>query len=107
MNLSRDKFNFRIYTLAFFIIIAINLYVFKGMVHSLLFASITAGTFYPFYKKIKKRFNLKEEIAATLVTGMIFFLIVITPATQQAFKPYILLGRHLFYILLIIIFMRQ
>lgn len=47
------------------------------MFHSLAFASITAGTFYPFYRKCRDRFKLSDEIAATLVTFMIFVMIVL------------------------------
>lgn len=73
----RDKLNFRIFTFAFLAIIVVNLYVFRGMFHSLAFAAITAGTFYPIYTKIKDRLNGNEQMAAAIVTATITFLIVL------------------------------
>ncbi|MCR9205209.1 MAG: hypothetical protein NXH75_11560, partial [Halobacteriovoraceae bacterium] len=77
MNQGRDKLNFRIFTFVFLIIILINIYVFQGMFHSLAFASITAGTFYPIYQKCRERFKVSDEIAAAIVTTLIFVLLVL------------------------------
>jgi predicted PurR-regulated permease PerM len=73
----KSKLNLRLFSLAFAVIIAINLYVFKGMFHSLAFASITAGTFYPLYRRLGERFKLKAETAAGITTTVIVFLLVI------------------------------
>lgn len=62
--------------MAFIIVMAINFYLFQGMFHALIFASILAGSFYPLYRKLLSRFN-KKEVSAALVTGIIFISIVI------------------------------
>lgn len=77
MTQGSDKLNLKIFTFIFLGIILINFYVFKGMFHSLAFASITAGTFYPFHRYIKGRFNISNELSAFIVTSIIIILLVI------------------------------
>ncbi len=77
MSSANERLNLRLFTLAFTIIIGVNLYVFKGMFHSLAFASIMAGTFYPLYNRIKNRFKLGPETASAVATTIIVILIVI------------------------------
>jgi predicted PurR-regulated permease PerM len=72
-----DKLNLRLFTFAFVGILLINVYVFRGMFHSLAFAAITAGTFYPLYQKIKNRFKLSDEVSAAIVTTIILVILVI------------------------------
>lgn len=77
MTQGSDRLNLRLFSLAFVGIIIINIYVFKGMFHSLAFAAITAGTFFPLHRKIKERFKLSQEVSAAIVTGLILILLII------------------------------
>jgi predicted PurR-regulated permease PerM len=51
--------------------------MFQGLFHALAFAAITAASFYPLHLKIKDRFNLSKEIAATVTTFLVILLLVI------------------------------
>lgn len=77
MNQARDKLNFKIFTFAFILILLVNFYIFQGMFHSLAFASIAAGIFFPLYNKCKTRFKLSNEMAALFVTALIVVIIVL------------------------------
>jgi predicted PurR-regulated permease PerM len=72
-----DRLNLRVFSVAFLIIILVNLYLFQGMYHALIFASILAGTFYPLYRSIKEKLKTNPEISASLTTFIICISIVI------------------------------
>jgi len=71
------KFGIRIFLLFFAVILLVNLYMFQGLFHALAFAAITAASFYPLHLRIKKRFKLSKEIAASITTLMVVLLLVI------------------------------
>lgn len=70
-------FNFKLFLFLFISVIAYNLYIFKQMVHSLCFAAIISGAFFPLHKKIKKRLRLSEEMSAALTTSLVTILILL------------------------------
>lgn len=72
-----DRLNIRIFILLFLAIILQNLFLFKGMFHSLTFAAIIAGTFYPLHNRILAQFKLRPEISALLTTCIVTFAILI------------------------------
>ncbi len=47
------------------------------MFHSLAFAAIIAGTFYPLHIKIKQKFKVHPEISAAITTSIVTFVILI------------------------------
>ena len=47
------------------------------MFHSLAFAAIIAGTFYPLHNRLKEKFKLNPEITAALTTTIVTFVILI------------------------------
>jgi predicted PurR-regulated permease PerM len=75
-----ERVNLRIFLLLFLLIILQNIFLFKGMFHSLAFAAIIAGTFYPFHIYLQNRFKCKPEITAIITTFTVTFLILIPMA---------------------------
>ncbi len=75
--MTNSKFGIRIFLLFFGFVILVNFYMFQGLFHALAFAAITAASFYPLHLRIKNRFELSKELAATLTTSLIILLLVI------------------------------
>ncbi len=74
----RTKINNRVFFTAFIAIIFLNLFLFKGMFHSLAFAGILATGFYPIFKGIQNKLKWKKEVASIL-TCLLIFLIIVLP----------------------------
>ncbi len=72
-----DRVNLRIFVILFLLIILQNIFLFKGMFHSLAFAAIIAGTFYPLHTKVCQKLHLRPEINALITTLIVTFLILI------------------------------
>jgi len=72
-----ERVNLRIFIILFLVVILQNLFLFKGMFHSLAFATIIAGTFYPLHNIISKKFNFRPELNALITTLVVTFVILI------------------------------
>ena len=72
-----DRLNLRLFILFFALITGYNLYIFKGMVHSLAFAAIIAGTFYPLHNAITRKFGLRPEANAAITTTIVTIAILL------------------------------
>ena len=72
-----ERVNLRIFILLFLLIILQNIFLFKGMFHSLAFAAIIAGTFYPFHNYLSAKLKLRDEFNALITTFIVTVLILI------------------------------
>ena len=74
--------HFRVKTVFFFmmfaLILGLNLYIFSGMFHTLAFAAIITGCFYPLFNWVHKRFKLSRSVAS-LITTLVIILTVAIP----------------------------
>lgn len=72
-----EKVNLRIFVILFLLIILQNIFLFKGMFHSLTFAAILAGIFFPLHIKISEKTKLRPELNALITTLLVTFVILI------------------------------
>ncbi len=80
-----EKVNLRIFVILFLLIILQNIFLFKGMFHSLAFAAIIAGTFYPLHLWVSKKVKLRAEVNA-LITTLIVTIVILIPLVYLLFQ---------------------
>ena len=71
------SFNTRVFLLIFTLVLIINVWLFWPMFHSVAFAAILAGIFYPLFLKISKKINHRKDWASLLTCLVILHLIVL------------------------------
>lgn len=73
----------KFFLVAFIGIILINVFIFKDLVHALIFAGIIAGSFYPMFHRLEKKFS--TSISAMLST-LIIFIVFLVPLVYLFFQ---------------------
>lgn len=76
MNLQK-RAAFIVFSIIFLVVLIMNIYLFIPLLHSILFAAILAGTFYPFHQKVLDRCEGRKELASLITTCLITLLILL------------------------------